>query len=143
MYLVLYQTSLCHILLFSRLLLYHIPFLLLDFTLFHCVNSPLPLLGHEGTSLYLFYPPPGYWYTSFLSLARPGLLHDIAVSAFSPSPLGPWNYFLIPVPSLIPVQTSKHLSCCTSCSLALAFPWSGPLPSSAPLRGWLYHPPPP
>ena len=46
------------------------------------------LLCHTGTPVHLLRPPPGYWYTSFFFLAGPGYLLEIAVAAFSRSPLG-------------------------------------------------------
>ena len=80
-----YQTSPCHIRLLSSSLLTHpIP---------PCIFHILPLcefcstVCHKGTSV-LFPPPPDYWHTSFVCLAGPGPLHEIAVSAFSRSPLG-------------------------------------------------------
>ena len=52
------------------------------------------LLCHKGKSVLLISPPPpDCWYISFFFLADPGPLHEIAVSAFSRSPLGRENTF--------------------------------------------------
>ena len=56
------------------------------FTFSHNVSSTL-LLCHRDTSAHCR-PPPDYWYTYFLFLADPDPLQEIAVSAFSRSPLG-------------------------------------------------------
>ena len=54
------------------------------FTFSYCL-SPTLLLRHTGT---YFLPPPDYCFISFFFLVGPGPLHEIAVSAFSRSPLG-------------------------------------------------------
>ena len=82
------------------------------------------LLCHTGTSVRL-HPPPGYWYTSFFFMqAGPGSLHELAVSAFSRSPLGRANTLSFLIPSLNPpcvyLKCSSHISPCFS---ALAFPF--------------------
>ena len=51
------------------------------------------LLCHKGTSVRLLPPPLECRYTSFLFLAGPGPLHEIAVSGFSRSLLGRANTF--------------------------------------------------
>ena len=64
-------------------------FLLKHFTFSHCVSSTLYCFAARAyLSGDLVPPPSGYWYTSFFFLAVPGPLHEIAVSAFSRSPLG-------------------------------------------------------
>ena len=69
-----------------------------------CVSSTLLLLCHTGTSVHLLPPPPGYWYTSFFFMAGPGHPHQIAVSAFSQSPLGRANtcsfLYLLSIPRI-------------------------------------------
>ena len=70
------------------LISYHIPFLLVYFTFSHYVSSTL-LRCHKCTSVHHLPPPLDYWYARYLFfLASPGPLHEIAVSAFSRSPLG-------------------------------------------------------
>ena len=45
------------------------------------------LLRHQRTSVHLLPPPLDYWCTSFFFVAGPDPLHEIAISAFSCSPL--------------------------------------------------------
>ena len=71
------------------------------------------LLCRKGTSVHLLVPHPDYWYTRtpFLFLVGTGLLHEIVVSAFSRSPLGPCKYVFIPISSLkSPVYLQKFFS---------------------------------
>ena len=51
------------------------------------------MLSHTGTYVHPCPPPPDYWYIYFFFLVGPGPLHEIAVSAFSCSPLGRVNTF--------------------------------------------------
>ena len=80
-----------------------------------------PLLCHKSTSLHLLLPPLDYWYTSFFFLAGPGPLHEIAVSAFSRSPLGRANNYSILLLLLTPAK-SLSVPPLSPCFLELAFP---------------------
>ena len=91
---------------FAHLPLYHMPLLLVYFIFSHYASSTL-LLCHQGTSVHLLPPPLEYWYTSFSFLAGPGPIHEIAVSAFSRSPLGRAHTFSF---LLLPVTPHKSLS---------------------------------
>ena len=64
----------------------------------------------------LFPPPPDYWHTSFFFLAGPGPLHEIAVTAFSRSPLGRANTFSFLFLLLTP---RKSLECSSPFTLFL------------------------
>ena len=68
------------------------------------------LLCHTGTSVHLCPPPLSYWYASFLFLAGPGHLNEIAVSAFSRSPLGDANAFSFLALRLIPRISLERFS---------------------------------
>ena len=107
---------------FPHVPLQYIPFLLLYFTLSKYVSSTL-LLSHKGASVRLL-PPLDYWYISYIFsffLAGPGPLHEIAVPAFSRTPLGRANRFHSCFFSQPPVNlfSVPHLS---PCFLALSFP---------------------
>ena len=77
----------CHIRLFPSSLLSH--------PVAPCTLCELysPLLDHTGISMHLLPALPGYWYASFVFLADPGPLHEIADSVFWRSPLGRPNTF--------------------------------------------------
>ena len=62
-------------------------------------------------------PPLDFWYTSFFFLAGPCPLHEIAVSAFSRSPLGRANTFSFLFLLLTP---PKSLKCSASFTLFLS-----------------------
>ena len=88
----------------------------------HISHSPIcefyPLwVCHKGTSVLIPPLPPDYWHTSFIFLAGPGPLHEIAVSAFSRSPLGRANTFSFLFLLLTP---RKSLKCCSSFTLFLS-----------------------
>ena len=92
----------------------------------HISHSPIcefyPLwVCHKGTSVLIPPLPPDYWHTSFIFLAGPGPLHEIAVSAFSRSPLGRANVFSFLFLLLTP---RKYLSVRppSPCFLVLIFP---------------------
>ena len=71
--------------------------------------------------MHLLPPPLDYWYTSFFFLADPGPLHEIAVRAFSRSPLGRADTFSILVLLLTPHKSLRDPPP-SPCFVALAFP---------------------
>ena len=85
--------------------------------------SSTPLLCNKGTSVDLL--PPSldyYWYTSFFFLADPGPLHEIAISAFSRSPLGRANTFSL-WSLLLTHRVSLSVPPRSPCFLVLTFPF--------------------
>ena len=72
--------------------------------------------------MHLLPPPPGYCYASFFVLAGPGHLHEIAVSAFTRSPLGRANKYSMLSLRLIP-RMPIRVSPISRCFSALAFPF--------------------
>ena len=79
-------------------------------------------LCHAGTSMHLFPPPPGYWYTAFFFLACPSHLHESTASAFTRSPLGLANTFSFIFLASIP-RISPSVFLILPCFVALAFPF--------------------
>ena len=106
----------------------HILFFLVYFTSSHYVSSIIYCFSTRAHLSVLFPPPsPDYWHASFFFLAGPGPLHEIAVSAFSRSPLGRANTFSFLFLLLPPRKSFKCSSSFTlflSASLSLIFIFS-------------------
>ena len=78
------------------------------------------LICHRDTSVHLFPPPPGCWYTCFFFLAGPDHLHETAVLASSRSPSGHANTSSILFVRSIP-RIFLSVFLIPHCFLALAF----------------------
>ena len=75
-----------------------------------------------GTYVHPCPPPPDYWCISFFFLVGPGPLHEIAVSAFSRSPLGRADTFLFQYLASTP-RISPSAYPLSPYFLALTFPF--------------------
>ena len=77
---VVYQLPPCHICLYAPSLLSTHPVPPCTFHIILLCEFYSLLFYQTGASVHLLPPPPGSWYTSFIILAGPGHLHQIAVA---------------------------------------------------------------